>query len=438
MKTVAIATLGCKVNQYDSEELSASLEEKGYRIIPFEEGADITIINTCTVTHRADFESRQLVRKAIRHNPNSLIILTGCYVQTQPERLESLHEVKYLFGNNEKSLIPELLPSMILGETPKIQVSKIPKKALSLKKFVPSFSSHTRAFLKIQDGCEARCSYCIVPFARGPSRSLPLDRVIDHLRWLKAKGFKEVVLTGIHIGSYGKDLLSYLSLEKLLQEIDHHETPPRIRLSSIEPQEFSPHLLYLLSQSQKVCPHVHIPIQSGAEGILKKMKRDYDPLFIRDLIERIHQEMPQASIGADIIVGFPGEGEKEFEQTYRLLDSLPLSYLHVFPYSVRKGTEAATFEGKVSEKEIKRRAEFMRRLGREKRRSFFSKFLHQDLEVLIEDRKERGTGRRMGLSRNYIPVVLLDEGPFEVNQEIKVKVIDFNEKVVFGKVVYGN
>lgn len=438
MKTVAIATLGCKVNQFESELIAASFEEKGYQVIPFEEGAEITVINTCSVTHRADFESRQLIRKAIRYNPNTFIILTGCYVQTHPDELPLLKEVKYFLGNTEKIQIPEMLPSLLEGKGPRIQISEIQKETPLFENLIPSFRSHTRAFLKIQDGCDAKCSYCIVPYARGPSRSLPMDKVIGYLKMFKEKGFKEVVLTGIHIGSYGADLCPPVSLEQLLEEIEHQETPPRIRLSSIEPQEFSLHLIEFLARSKKLCPHLHIPIQSGDENILKKMNRSYDPSFLYDLVMKIHQTLPKASIGADIIVGFPGEGEKEFQHTYDLIQSLPISYLHVFPYSVRKGTEAAKFLEKINQKEIKRRAEVMRALGREKRKAFYSQFLHQDLEVLIEDRKETKTGRRMGLSRNYIPVVLPPEALVEVNQEIKVRVVDFNEKVVFGKVNNGN
>ncbi len=438
MKTVAIVTLGCKANQFDSEVLAASLEEKGYRLIPFGEKAEITIINTCTVTHRADFESRQLIRKALRYNPNSLIIFTGCYVQTQPNELASLKEVRYFLGNKEKMKIPELLPSLLKGEGPRVQIGEIQKETPLFEPLIPSFRSHTRAFLKIQDGCDSKCSYCIVPFARGPSRSLPMDRVIGSLNMFKEKGFKEVVLTGIHIGSYGADLCPPLSLEQLLEEIESQETPPRIRLSSIEPQEFSSPLLGLLARSKKLCPHVHIPIQSGDENILKRMNRSYHPSFLYDLVMKIHQTLPKASIGADIIVGFPGEGEKEFQHTYDLIHSLPISYLHVFPYSVRKGTEAAKFLEKIDGKEIKRRAEVMRGLGKEKRKAFHSQFLHQDLEVLIEDRRETQTGRRMGFSRNYIPVVLSPEACVEVNQEIKVRVVGFNERVVFGKVNNGN
>jgi len=440
MKTVAIATLGCKVNQFESESLLADLEERGYQPVPFDEGAEIMIINTCTVTHRADFQSRQLVRRALRNHPDSLIIVTGCYSQVQPEAFTSMKGVKYLLGNKEKDQIPDLLPLMIKGGFPGVRISDIREVTLLSEKPLYSFHHHTRAFLKIQDGCDARCSYCIVPYARGPSRSLKPELVMERLNMLRERAFKEVVLTGIHIGSYGQDLHPPLSLEELLRTLEGGETPHRIRLTSIEPLEFSPGLISLLSQSRKICPHLHIPIQSGDDEILMKMNRNYDHSFLHDLIQKIHQEIPKASIGADVIVGFPGETEERFQHTYQFIQSLPISYLHVFPYSMRKGTAAAQLPERVGDRESKRRAEVMRTLGKEKRQAFYSRFLHQELDVLIEDRREKETGRWMGLSRNYIPVVLLSGGRSGesrglVNQECRVEVMEWTEKGVGGRVV---
>jgi threonylcarbamoyladenosine tRNA methylthiotransferase MtaB len=439
MTTVAIGTLGCKVNQFESEALMASLKERGFSIVPFEEGADITIINTCTVTHRADFQSRQMVRRALRSNPKSLIIVTGCYSQVEPEAFASMEGVRYLLGNREKGQIPALLPLMEKGEFPRIRVSDIWKETLFFDTPVYSFHCHTRAFLKIQDGCDARCSYCIVPHARGRSRSLHPERIFEHLRTLKERDFKEVILTGIHIGSYGLDLRPPLSLEKLLRRMEEEETPYRIRLSSIEPMDFSPELIFLLSQSTKLCPHFHIPIQSGDDEILKIMNRNYGYSLISDLIHEIHRRIPKVSIGADVIVGFPGETEEKFKNTYGLIESLPLSYLHVFPFSKRKGTPAFQFPQGMDEKGIKQRVEVMRELGRQKRQAFYRQFLNQELSVLVEDRKEKAKGWK-GLSRNYIPVALLNGDNSEeyrhlVNQECTVLVTESNEKGAVGRVV---
>jgi threonylcarbamoyladenosine tRNA methylthiotransferase MtaB len=440
MATVAIATLGCKVNQFESEALMASLEERGYSLVSFGGGADITIINTCTVTQRADFQSRQMVRRALRSNPNSLVIVTGCYSQVEPETLAGIEGVQYLLGNVEKARIPDLLPLMEKGELPQIQIGDIQKEIFFSDTPLHSFHHHTRAFLKIQDGCDARCSYCIVPYARGHSRSLPSERAIEHLRVLKKRDFKEVVLTGIHLGSYGLDLTPPFPLEKLLRRLEEEETPHRIRLSSIEPLDFSADLKSFLSQSKKVCPHLHIPIQSGDDQILKRMNRNYDRSFLFDLIQELHQRIPKLSIGADVIVGFPGETEEKFRKTYELIEFLPISYLHIFPFSKRKGTPAFQFPQRVDEGKIKKRAEILRELGKRKRHAFYRQFFHQELNVLVEDRREKVTGRWKGFSRNYIPVLITPkngtEGSSEwINQEWTVKVVDITENGLVGQAV---
>jgi threonylcarbamoyladenosine tRNA methylthiotransferase MtaB len=263
---------------------------------------------------------------------------------------------------------------------------------------------------------------------------------MGNLNGLKEKGFKEAVLTGIHLGGYGLDLHPPFPLERLLQELEKEETPDRIRLSSIEPGDFSPGLISTLSRSDKICPHLHIAIQSGDDEILKKMNRDYDCSFLSDLIQELHLRIPNLSIGADVIVGFPGETEEKFRNTCGLVESLPFSYLHVFPFSRRKGTHAFQFPQRVNEKEIKRRAETMRELGKRKRQAFYRQFLNQELCVLIEDRKDKETGRWKGLSRNYIPVLLInDDGTRNhrgwVNREWTVTVTGLAGKGLIGKVV---
>ena len=440
MTTVAVATLGCKVNQFESEALMEALEQRAYALIPFEEGADVVIINTCTVTHRADFQSRQMVRRALRSNPNSLIIVTGCYPQVEPDAFLEMKAELYLLGNKEKNQIPDLLSLMQKGEFPRVRVGDIQKEAHFSETPLHSFHRHTRAFLKIQDGCDACCTYCIVPHARGRSRSLQPERVIENLKLFKEKGFKEVVLTGIHLGAYGLDLHPPFPLEKLLGQLEKEETPDRIRLSSVEPGDFSPDLISTLSQSNKICPHLHISIQSGDDEILIKMNREYDCSFLSDLIRELHLRIPNLSVGADVIVGFPGETEEKFKHTCAFVESLPFSYLHVFPFSRRKGTPAFQFPQRVDEKETKKRAETMRELGSQKRRAFYRQFLNQELRVLVENRKEKVTGRWKGLSRNYIPVLLVNKNGTKdlqdrVNREWTVRVTSLAEKGVIGKVL---
>jgi threonylcarbamoyladenosine tRNA methylthiotransferase MtaB len=437
MATVAIATLGCKVNQFESEAMIESLEREGYRLVPFGEQADVTIINTCTVTHRADFQSRQMVRRAHRSNPGTLVVVTGCYAQIDAEKLSKIEGVNYVLGNREKNSIAEFLPRMERGDLPKILVEDIGQTTLFGDTPTLSFRHHTRAFLKIQDGCNASCSYCIVPQARGKSRSLAPEGVLGRLKDLKDKGYKEVVLTGIHLGAYGLDLSPRVPLERLLEQVESAESPLRVRLSSMEPGDFSPDLVTLLSRSSKICPHLHIPIQSGDDEILKGMNRNYVRSFVSGLIRELHERIPMVSIGADIIVGFPGETEERFQNTVALISSLPLTYLHVFPFSKRKGTPAAQLPQEVDEEKIKIRAERLRALGKEKRMAFYQRFLGKEMAVLVEDREKKETGWR-GLSRNYIPVFLAEERMLQgrdwANEEILVSVTGMTEKGLIGRV----
>jgi len=441
MTTVAIATFGCKVNQFESEAMIESLVKEGYEIVPPGEKADITIINTCTVTHRADVQSRQMARRVRRSNAATLLIVTGCYAQVDPEGLARLEEVNYLLGNQEKGRMAELLPLMEGGRLPRVQVENIQEEALFTDMPLPSFRYHTRAFLKIQDGCDARCSYCIVPEARGRSRSLAPERVLRHLKELKEGGYQEAVLTGIHLGAYGLDLRPPVALEALLEQVERGETPPRIRLTSIEPGDFSPGLIPLLSQSVKICPHLHIPIQSGDNEILKGMNRNYDRSFLSDLIQKAHEGIPGVSIGADVIAGFPGETDGGFQNTFDLISSLPLTYLHVFPFSRRKLTAAARFPGGVDAEKIRNRAEQLRALGKKKRQAFYRGWLGREVRVLVEERQKKGKGWR-GLSRNYIPVSIPGEDPprkrDRVNEEVRVEVTGLTaEKGVTGRIVEG-
>jgi threonylcarbamoyladenosine tRNA methylthiotransferase MtaB len=438
--TISITTLGCKVNQFESEALIEALEQRGYALIPLEEGPEVAVINTCTVTHRADFQSRQMVRRAVRSNPNSLIIVAGCYPQVEPDAFLKMEGVDYLLGNREKNQIPDLLPLMQKGKFPEVQVGDIQEEKHFSETPLHSFHRHTRAFLKIQDGCNAYCSYCIVPHARGRSRSLQPEKVIENARLLRKKGFKEIVLTGIHLGAYGLDFNPPFTLGKLFRQIEKEETPDRIRLSSIEPGDFSPELVSTLSRSSKICPHLHIAIQSGDDEILKKMNRGYDRSFLSDLIQELHLRIPNLSVGADVIVGFPGETEEKFGNTYGLIESLPFSYLHVFPFSRRKGTPAFQLPQRVDEKEIKKRAETMRELGKQKRQAFYRQFLNQELSVLVEDRKDKETGKCKGLSRNYIPVFLTNDNGIRkhedwVNREWTVTVTELAEKGAIGKIL---
>ncbi len=417
---IAIATLGCKANQYDSEVIRKSFEEKHCSVVPFPEKAQLYIVNTCTVTGKTDYQSRQLIRKIHRLNPSAKIVVTGCYAQVAPEELKNIPGVSLVLGNVDKERIVDLafdLPfnngyktTLLSQETPSLREQSMRR-----------FSSRTRFFLKIQDGCDSRCSYCIVPYARGKSRSMPPGEALNLLSEIGAAGYKEVVLTGIHLGSYGLDLSPSTTLLEFLQDVEKTKPLHRLRLSSIEPNEIDAPFMRFFGSSDTVCPHVHLPLQSGADRILARMNRTYSAEHFRELVLCLIEAKPDLAIGVDVIVGFPGEDEEQFQETFRLLDALPVAYLHVFPFSPRKGTPAASFPGRAPGNIIRERARLLRLLSTEKRTRFYTRFLHQTLPVLIESKRDRTNGLLKGFSRNYIPVLV--EGPDELmNREVLVTI----------------
>ncbi len=431
-ETIAITTLGCKANQFDSEMMQTSLERGGYEIIPFSQRADIYIVNTCTVTHRADYQSRQLIRRAHRLNPSSLIVVTGCYAQAYPEEVQGVEGVRVVLGNGEKASVADILRNPPMSSSPMVSVGDMEKERTIGEGDIGRSCRHTRALLKIQDGCNASCAYCIIPRARGRSRSLDPLRVTHHLQRLKKRGFKEVVMTGIHLGIYGADLSPPTSLAELCKKMEDIPAPQRIRLSSIEPDDFSSGLIQIIASSSRVCHHLHIPMQSAEDDILRRMHRKYDATFFGDLVQTLIHRIPDLNIGVDVIVGFPGEGEEQFRETYELLEKSDIGYLHVFPFSKRRGTEAYELPHQVDPLIKKQRCESLRALGRRKRAAFQGRFLGRKLDVLVEERRDKLTGRLKGYSRNYIPVLIEGEDDL-VNREIKVSVTDLKDGRVLGR-----
>lgn len=407
-KSFRIITLGCKVNQYESANLEGRLQTLGWSPVTRRGRADITIVNTCIVTRRAAYQSRQAVRKAIRENPEGFTAAVGCYGQVFPGELESIEGLDLIGGNAGKGQLPEVLMNAVARDQNRDMARVITRTFSDSEPFeflpIRKFLDRTRAFVKIQDGCASFCSYCIVPFARGPSRSLDPHRVLTMLEELAGKGFLEVVLTGIHLGKYGTDLNPAVSLTDLLERIGREGWPIRIRLSSIEPNEIGPDLLSMVASRDWLCRHFHIPLQSGDNGVLKRMNRQYRAGDFSMLIQRIHERIPHAAIGVDVMAGFPGEGREAFENTLALLEGLPASYLHVFPYSPRKGTPAASFPDRVDERTIKERTALLRALGREKRRAFYSNCLGETFQVLTEGWESEDRRMIKGLSDNYLPV----------------------------------
>lgn len=405
MITVAISTLGCKVNQYESAGILENLDKRNFLPVPFNTKADCYIINTCTVTGRTDYQSRQIIRRATRMNPDACIIVTGCYAQIAPEELARIPGVTLIAGNAEKEHIPELIQNMV-KENQQVSVSDIS----SVKNFSGlsplKFPGHTRAFLKIQDGCNCYCSYCIIPYARGQSRSLPENEVFNRIKMLASAHHKEIVLTGIHLGVYGQDLMPPTNLYKILDYVEGNRTVARLRLSSLEITEISDDIIGLMKEGRTLCRHLHIPLQSGDKRILAAMRRNYDPAFFKSRLEEIVQAVPDIAIGIDIMVGFPGEGEEEFNSTCKLIEDLPVAYLHVFPYSERPGTLSSGLPGKINETVKKRRGEILRNLGRKKRMAFAARFVGVKTAVLVEDKTDKTTGFWKGFSDNYIPVII--------------------------------
>jgi threonylcarbamoyladenosine tRNA methylthiotransferase MtaB len=429
-RTFRIITLGCKVNQYESACLRGALLQRGWAEAPKDAKAEVTIVNTCIVTQRASYQSRQAIRRAIKENPGGLAAAAGCYPQVFPEELMGIKGLDLLADNTAKARLPEVFQHLEKGVRPLV----VSEASFSHAFFdLLPISDRTRAMLKIQDGCDSFCSYCIVPYARGPVRSLAPEKVIESLVALSERGYKEVVLTGIHLGRYGTDLKPATGFKDLLSLIGRQRLPLRIRLSSLEPKEVDRDIIEMVASEEWLCRHFHIPLQSGDEVILKRMNRHYGAEESRKLIETIRAKVPLAAVGVDILAGFPGEDEQAYLHTYHLVKDLPLSYFHVFPFSPRKGTPASTFGAQVPQKEIRIRTDKLRVLGEKKRQAFYESCLGKDFEVLTEGWHEKGRTLK-GLSDNYLPVVF-PSSQMSQNEMISVRAEKVEKRTVVGRLL---
>ncbi len=431
---VGIATLGCKVNRYESAALEEDLQKNNFLLVPFNAVADIYIINTCTVTASSDWQSRQLIRRAHKTNPQAKILVTGCYAQIASRDIAALDEVTLVVGNDCKDQIATLLQNKS-DISPRVFINNIFQQDKFCNMSLATFSDRTRAFLKIQDGCNSFCSYCVVPFARGNSRSLAPPEVFAALAKLTQKGYKEIVLTGIHLGIYGQDLNPATNISQILQQIDNRQENMRIRLSSIEPREVTPDLLNIFKDSDLLCPHLHIPLQSGDDRILQLMKRDYDTLFYRNLMDNIYSSISNVAIGVDVMVGFPSESEKQFENTLKLLGNLPVAYLHVFPYSPRPGTAAEKLQPRIPQAVKNERATILRNLSTQKREKFALRFLGKPLKILVESTKDKKTGLLKGFSQNYLPFLLDGNFSSSVNKIVTINAEKYLNGKLYGKII---
>ncbi|MCS6807754.1 MAG: tRNA (N(6)-L-threonylcarbamoyladenosine(37)-C(2))-methylthiotransferase MtaB [Bacteroidota bacterium] len=402
--TVALYTLGCKLNYAETSQLQSMFEREGHTVVPFGQPADVVIINTCTVTENADRECRQIIRRALRISPKAFIGVTGCYAQLQPEEIASIDGVDAVFGAQEKFRITELIGDFQKVDTPRCFVSDIGGVIDFAEAQSYEYDSRTRAFLKIQDGCNYKCSFCTIPRARGRSRAIDFQRIPEKIRALEAAGYHEIVLSGINIGDYRAP--SGETFTDVIHLIEQMQPRLRIRISSIEPNLLTQEIIETIAQSSVLCPSFHIPLQSGSPEVLRHMRRRYNVEQYRDLIFRIKASMPHAAIGADVIVGFPTETNVHFEETYTFVETLPISYLHVFSYSERDNTPAAEYSVRTGGVPMRQRAERSRQLrllSAEKKRQFYQSQCGTERIVIPEQRNPK-TGLWEGWTENYIRV----------------------------------
>lgn len=415
-RKVAFVTLGCKANHFDTFSLMDQLRTS-FEVIEGEELADLYVVNTCAVTHRAEAEARKMIRRLKRLNPQARIIVTGCYAQTSPEALARMPEVSAIVGNSHKDQIPGYVESTFSGkeggDLPRLVVSSLKGRGerMPVLPHLSGYREGTRAFLKIQEGCDYACTFCLTTIARGSYRSLPLDTLIRQLGIFEEQGFKEVVLTGIQIGQYGKDLDPPLTLASALKVILKETGIPRYRLTSLDPRTVDDQLIELVATEGRICPSLHIPAQSGSSTILKRMGRGYTGAWIASLYRKIRNAIPHCLIGSDIIVGFPGEGPEDFDATCALIEEW-IDHVHPFPYSDRPGTPASQFSRKLPPEVIERRMEVVRKLGSKKREEFARKLSGTFQRVLVESTWKEG--RYFGYTDHYVPVYVEGASPGEL------------------------
>ena len=419
-KTAAFHTLGCKLNFAETSTIARQLTNAGYEKVSFEDHANVYVINTCSVTENADRECKLHVKRAMKANPEGLVVILGCYAQLKPEEISAIEGVDLVLGAKEKFNILSYLDDLQKTENHGlIHSCEIDETDFFIGSY--SIGDRTRAFLKVQDGCDYKCTYCTIPLARGISRSDTIESVVKNAQEIAKKGIKEIVLTGVNIGDYGKGEFGNKRHEHtfldLISELDKVDGIERIRISSIEPNLLKDESIDLVAKSKSFVPHFHIPLQSGSDDLLKLMKRRYLTSLYRNRVAKIREVMPDSCIGVDVIVGFPGETEEKFMETYQFLNELPISYLHVFTYSERENTEAAVMTGLVPIPERKRRNKMLRILSEKKKMAFYQTQIGKTLPVLWEH--ENKNGMMFGFTENYVRV----QKPFDINAVNKIELL---------------
>ena len=434
---VAFTTLGCRTNQHDTAEMQVILKKEGYAIVDSSETADIYVINTCTVTARSDYSSRLAVKKSLAINENATVIFTGCYAQLNPEDSSKMKGLDIVLGNADKLKIAEVLKAKLKNDSlqkesslAEVYMSDIHADREFQTLPVTQFQGRTKAFIKVQTGCDESCSFCTVVRARGSSASDTRENILDNVRHAIDGGYKEITLTGINLGTWGMDFHLKETFSSLVEDIANLNGNFRVRLSSINPMEIDDHLIELISQHEKICPHLHIPLQSGDTEVLSKMKRNYNAKQYEHIVRRASEKISPLGLGADVIVGFPGESEVSFEHTRKLIEELPFSYLHVFSYSPRSGTEAHNFKNNIKNITKKERNLILNDLVKEKAQQFYKSFIGKKVTVLVEERKQED-GVLKGYSEHYIPVSIDAEG-FLQNQLVSVLITEIRKNKLIG------
>jgi threonylcarbamoyladenosine tRNA methylthiotransferase MtaB len=435
MPSVAFHTLGCKVNFYETEGIWQLFKNEGYEQVDFEKTADVYLINTCTVTNTGDKKSRQVIRRAVRRNPEAIIAVSGCYAQTSPAEVAAIPGVDIVIGTQDREKIIPLIKQFQQERLPINAVRNIMKTREFEELDVPEFSDHTRAFLKIQEGCNNFCTFCIIPWSRGLLRSRKPENVLQQAKQLVDAGYQEIVLTGIHTGGYGEDLQNY-SLARLLWDLDKVEGLKRLRISSIEASQITEEVLEALKSSEKMCRHFHIPLQAGDDDVLHRMRRKYTTDEFARKIELIHEIMPDAAITTDIIVGFPGETEEMYQNGYRFMERMKFAEMHVFPYSKRTGTPAARMEEQVDDEVKNRRVHELIKLSEQMQLAYALPFVGEVVEVIPEkpSKEMLAQGLFAGFSDNYLQVVFRGKEEM-IGQIVKVKITEAGVKANKGDFV---
>ena len=416
---VAFTTLGCKVNQFETEVMEGLFKEKKYEIVNFEEVADVYVINTCSVTHLGEKKSRQLIRRAIKNNNKAIVAVVGCYSQVAADEIAKIEGVSLIVGTKERKNIVTLVETVLKEHQPLQVVEDV----MDYHEFedIPLLNNpdRTRAFLKIQDGCSNFCTYCIIPYTRGPLKSRKLDSILSEAEKLLESGFKEIVLTGIHLGAYGKDLADEIALVDVVKALLDNEKLTRLRLGSLESIELDQEILEIMNQDQRLCRQLHLPLQSGSDKILKKMNRNYTTAEFKALIDNIYAKVPGVAITTDVIVGFPGENSTDFNEAVEFIKNMNFSKIHIFPYSKRKNTPAANYAEQVSEEEKKKRSVYLKEISDMASAKYRNKMLNTTVEILVENITPDYTE---GLASNYVKVYC-ENNNFQKDNFYKLKII---------------